>query len=400
MRKIFLSILLLLSCFWISVCAAEYVTIGADTITAKQGEIIVVPIELKNNSGIMGARIRINYPEKILQLQDISCGELTIEGLFNTTVTDFYSVNGEFDVLWSSTEEINYDGTFAVLTFRVSDLAMDGVCRIEISYSQEDTFDEDFNDVILKCEPVSVWVGNVATSVVHTESVSNENVAEETIPEATIHKDEITFVGEKTELIVSDDYLISSVDSILASLNEPDIDNISDEFIQQNIIDFVNNRLDVFSEDSGKFETFETLVEAYYNATENEAIKDIVESTDSVVILTVFENVKKEDSVGKLEDIPEVDKQEVINKFINTLSENNSDITSFNKLKEKQKIPVLEEIIEKVQEQEENAITITDNTSTLTNNELSSGIVIAIIGVIALIAISVILIKRKRGEKS
>lgn len=413
--KRFVSFLIILSLFILPTFAVKTTVLCCDDVTVKQGEIFTVPLSLTNNNGIVALRIKIKYPHNVMELTDISSGELTQEGLFNTTVTDYYSVKGEFDVVWSTTENVVDDGTVVMLTFKVYDLAENGRYKIDLAYDKEDTFNENLEDVFLDCSPVLVTVNDgtaifdeIVTGDSTEEKTTQENALNtESIVETTISKtenktDDTGSTDPTIENSVSDDYFISSVESIIGSLNEPDIDNITDTSTQQNVLDFVNNRLDAFGENIPHIENFEELKDAFSEAKENEAVKDIVESTDSDVILSVFEEIKTQYGVEKLEDVPETNKQEVINKFTNTLSENSSDITSFNKLKEEEKIPVLEEIIEKVQEQEENAITITDNTSALTNNQLSSGIVIAIIGVMALIAISisVILTKRKRGEKS
>lgn len=398
---------LLLTIFSVSVYAAEKITVTSENIKTNQGETIVVPIELENNTGIMGARLKIKYPESILELEDISSGELTMDGLFNTTVTDYYSVKGEFDVLWSSTEAIAEDGTFVILTFKISDLAEDGKYDVNISYSQEDTFDEDLNDVILKCEPVKIFIGEVPTQeelteISTTQTEQNEETNEETNEEKneqeqTNAQTETSLQNEETKPTVSDDFLISSFESILNSYNFPDLESI-DEQAQQNILDFVNNRLDSFSENTEKFETFEELKKAYLNAKENEAVKDIIESTDSEIILEVFDEVKEQYDVEKLEDIPEEKKQEVINKFTDKLIEKNSEIESFNKLEEEQKIPVLDEIIEKVQEQEANSVDVTEETTPQNDNEFI--VVIFVVVLILIMSITTILIiVRKKKEK-
>ena len=395
---------LLLTIFSVSVCAAEKIMVKSENIKTNQGETIIVPIELENNTGIMGARLRIKYPESLLGLEDISSGELTMDGLFNTTVTDYYSVNGEFDVLWSSTEEVTDDGTFVILTFKVSDLAENGACSIEISYSQEDTFDEDLNDVLLKCEPVKIFIGEVPTQeelteISTTQTEQNEETNEEkNEQEQTNAQTETSLQNEETKPTVSDDFLISSFESILNSYNFPDLESI-DEQAQQNILDFVNNRLDSFSENAEKFETFEELKEAYLNAKENEAVKDIIESTDSDVILDVFEDVKEEYDVEKLEEIPEEKKQEIIDKFKDKLIENNSEIESFNKLEEKQKIPVLDKIIEEIQEQEANSVDVTEETTPQNDNEFIVVIFVVVLILIMLITTILIIVRKKKEKK-
>lgn len=401
MKKRFLCIILSLYCFCIVSYAAEKITVKSENIKTNQGETIVVPIELENNTGIAGARLKIKYPENILKLEDISSGELTMDGLFNTTVTDYYSVKGEFDVLWSSTEAVTDDGTFVILTFKISELAEDGKYDIDIGYSQEDTFDADLNDVILKCEPVNIFIGEAPqeeqTEISTTQPQGNEEIKEEKDEQVDTTAKEETKTAEETKPVVSDDFLISSFESVLNSYNFPDLDSI-DEQTQHIILDFVNNRLDSFSEDSKKFETFEELKEAYLKAKENEAIKDIVESTDSEIILEVFDEVKEQYDVEKLEDIPEEKKQEVIKKFTDKFTEKNSELESFNKLEENQKIPVLDKIIEEIQQQEENSVDIT-NESLPEKDYTAIVITVAVVLILIMTVVTILIIKKKKGTK-
>ncbi|MGN1315964.1 MAG: cohesin domain-containing protein [Acutalibacteraceae bacterium] len=386
------SFLLILAFFILPVSAVNTTTLGCEDVYVKQGDFFTVPLSLTNNKGIVAVRIKIKYPYKVMELTDISCGELTQEGLFNTTVTDYYSVKGEFDVVWSTTENIEDDGTLVMLTFKASDLSENGKYKIEINYEKEDTFNEDFEDVVLDCSPVIVTVndGTTVSNDLGTDSFTEFTTTDET----TITNN----TDSSTHNSVSDDYLISSVESILGSLNESDINNITDAATQQIILDFVNNRIDAFGENIPHIETFDELKDAFSKAKENKAVKDIVESTDSDIILSVFDEIKEQYGVEKLEEIPKEKQQEVIKKVTEKLIDNNSEIESFNKLDEKQKIHVLDEIIKKNQEQEANSINIEDEAEE--KADYKAVIITVVFALVLIVSIIVILVlKQKSGNE-
>lgn len=108
-------VLLLSNC--LTVLAVEKPTVYSDEVYAALKESFTVPIKLKNNAGLMGFKITVKYPEAQIALKDISSGSLTNKGMFNTTVTDYYSVKGRFNVIWSDTQNVSEDGTLFMLTF-------------------------------------------------------------------------------------------------------------------------------------------------------------------------------------------------------------------------------------------------------------------------------------------
>lgn len=396
--------------------AANTVTLGCENMEVKQGEFFTVPLSLTKNDGIVAARIKIKYPDKVMELTDISSGELTEEGLFNTTVTDFYSVKGEFDVVWSTTEDVIGDGTFVMLTFKASDLAENGRYKIELSYDKADTFNENLQDVKLQCVPVVVTI-NDGTGVFdepETEDVTEEHTtpAGEITTEEPRKEDENN--GEKTEdteetkapgtteltesVTVSDDYLISSVDSVLSSLQIGNIDEVTDPSTQQIVLDFVNNRIEAYSPDAEKIESFEELKEQYLTALENEAVKDIVESTDDDVILDTFEEIVQDTGKEDITKVPEEKKKDVIKKFTDKLTESNSDIQQFNRLKDEQKLTVLGKVVDEVVKRDESSIEVNSEAPPEKDYTIIIGIGVAV-AIATAIGVTVLVIRKKKSNK-
>lgn len=109
------------------------------------GEYVDVPIYIKNNSGLSGFKVSLNYDKKYLTPEGIIAGTM-IEGRYqanvrnvgdeNVTVeTDLENIN----VCWYEPENISDDGILFAIRFLVSDTApTNGIIPVELSYAEND----------------------------------------------------------------------------------------------------------------------------------------------------------------------------------------------------------------------------------------------------------------------
>ncbi len=144
--SIFLAVLL---GFSISVCAfaADRPCVYAESVQAEAGETIYVPVLIKNNSGIMGTKITVSYDDG-LKILNVQKGDVFSSGNFVHNA-DVKKENG-FDVVWNSNSANKANGTLFVVTLRLPDDAK-GDYNIVITYDQDNTFDENYEDVKLEC---------------------------------------------------------------------------------------------------------------------------------------------------------------------------------------------------------------------------------------------------------
>lgn len=312
---IFVALAILLLSLDINAYADDVYVVNVDNVQTKQGETITVPVQLQSNKGLMGFRISVKYPDNQLVLTDVSSGSITADGLFNTTITDYYSVKGSFDVLWSRNAEIKDDGTLFVMTYQVKETADDGEYNISVTYSQEDTFNEKFEDVKLSCSPVKVYVGDVTIPPEETEAATE--------PETTTKKAD----DKKTGETVADDYLIASVEQVLQSFGGTDLDNLTEEQ-QSTVLAYVNNRVDSYG-GGKKYDSFDALKTDYQGAVKRESARKIVESTDPEKVVAVAEAVLKEYGVSTFSELPADKKEEAVNKTLQQLAEAGADEEGF-----------------------------------------------------------------------
>lgn len=130
--------------------AADSVSIVSDSIDNSSAGDCVFRVYAHGGSGIMGFRLHFDYPADKLRPSAAGKGSITANGTF----TDNIGVEeGSFDILWNNTEEVPAEGELAVITAEI--LRAGEPFTVDVSFSQEDTFNEKYEDVVFVCEPVN-----------------------------------------------------------------------------------------------------------------------------------------------------------------------------------------------------------------------------------------------------
>ena len=344
MKKLLSVLLAGLFIFVLNTCAfaAGNAVVFSDEINTTLKEEFVVPVKIKNNSGLMGFKITVNYPDSQITLKNVSSGSLTSSGLFNTSVTDYYSVKGSFDVLWSDAQNVNGDGTLFMITFETLGYADYGTYKIDLTFSRDDTFDEKWKDVQLDCNPITV-------NILDSKSASKKNEANKPKSAASSN------TGEK----ISDDYLISSVQSILKSYDITDISEVSDETQKNNIVKFVNSRNLAYSKDAIQYKSFDELKEAYTKSLTNSAVKNVLESVDGEKVLSISDSILKNYGVGSFSELPDEKKKEAVGNALESIVGEGGDTRDFAMISDNDTAAdVLDGIVNGAKEEQNNSVPV------------------------------------------
>lgn len=131
--------------------------IFADNVETLRGETITVPVKISSNSGVMGYRLSFVYDESVLTPISAVAGE----GFLGNFDNSIGIKTNTFDVVWSNSSNITLNGNIAILTFKINDTAIFGETTVAVSFTQTDTFDEEWNDVNFVCSDFTVNVKNV-----------------------------------------------------------------------------------------------------------------------------------------------------------------------------------------------------------------------------------------------
>lgn len=140
--------------------------ITIDSVTAKPGASVAVPVRISGNTGICGATLRFNY-SSALTLTNIAKGDGFAS--LNMTKPGSYSA-GPFTLVWDGLEADISDGVIAYLTFTAPKTA--GVYDISVSFDEDDIVDGNLNPV-----KVSATQGNVSVTSNRSVSVKVNNVS-------------------------------------------------------------------------------------------------------------------------------------------------------------------------------------------------------------------------------
>lgn len=140
--------------------------ITIDSVTAKPGDSVTVPVRISGNTGICGATLRFNY-SSALTLTNIAKGDGFVS--LNMTKPGSYSA-GPFTLVWDGLEADISDGVIAYLTFTAPKTV--GVYDISVSFDEDDIVDGNLNPV-----KVSATQGNVSVTSNRSVSVKVNNAS-------------------------------------------------------------------------------------------------------------------------------------------------------------------------------------------------------------------------------
>ena len=108
---------------------------------------IEVPLYIKNNQGIMGFGLNIEYDSSAITPVSVTAGEMLSSGNFAENIG---TNNENFKILWNHTENVSENGLLMTLKFTVSEGVTPEKIPMTITCSQPDTYNESWQDVVLE----------------------------------------------------------------------------------------------------------------------------------------------------------------------------------------------------------------------------------------------------------
>ena len=130
----------------------------SDNIEANAGDVISIPVYLKNNTNLAGFGFEFEYDESVLTPLFVTGGTLIQSGLNDNLDGD--AVSGRFKTIWYGTENIENNGNLINLNFEINNNAKNCDTTIRIECLQDDTFNDEFENVEIVCHDISVGVSN------------------------------------------------------------------------------------------------------------------------------------------------------------------------------------------------------------------------------------------------
>lgn len=203
-----------------------HVSMAAAAIQMVGENQYIVPVYIRNNQGLMGFKIDLNYDTQNVKIQSVSKGLVTAKGNFSSNVT-LEQNNEAVSVLWNATRNITGDGSIMYLGVKVLKPEVETV-NIEINYSQPDTFNEQWKDVVLQCDSISFKPQQI---------VDGSNESKDDMKELTKNKEEIQYQSEAKQSIsksqqnsiISEEQLKGALVRTLKKYKAASISNISEK---------------------------------------------------------------------------------------------------------------------------------------------------------------------------
>ena len=182
--------LLFTAAFFVKASVSEN-RIYSDDSVAEKGATVEIPVKIANNTGFMGFSVCITYNPDEFEPVSVS-GSSMLSGMLDNSIES--SSTNSFIVLYTGTSDITSDGELFTVCFKVK-AAIAGDKSIVLSYNQEDTFDENWNDVIFNCENLRIIV--TVGGVNEEPSSSNINPSEPTTNSEGDNQDENMKLSER-----------------------------------------------------------------------------------------------------------------------------------------------------------------------------------------------------------
>lgn len=375
MKKIISVLLFTLLILSFNICsfAAEPVSVRADDVTLVQNQEISVPVKIENNSGIMGFKITVEYPVDKIDIKSVSRGDITSKGNFNT---NFGINDGRFDVLWNNVEESGDNGSLFIITVEPVSTS-DFNTEIKLSYSQPDTFNEKYEDVIFDCR-------NIAVSFSVNE---NQNDSETTTTQITSEKQD--------SLAYDNNHILTAVKESLAEYGYASLSEINSDN-QQYFLDTVNQKLSELS--NGKYaaiDSFENLISLYNSAYEGVFITDITNEISSENIQQAIHDALKTVGADSISELKDDKKEEFVKELEKNLKNYNSSIPS---ISEDIDVDKALDIAEKLDDTTKPTQSQQDPAESSNTTKTWIVVIVSVLGVAVIVAVIMVILKKRRRK--
>lgn len=265
-----------------------------------EDKTVLVPVTISDNPGIMGFRITVEYPSDLLEISDATAGNVTAVGSF---IHSAGKTSGTADIIWFSTEQTTNNGTLFVLTVKATSAFKQGEsAQITLSFSQADTFNEQYEDVEFECKPINIVFGKPDSSDVNDPQ---ESIAEtKGTPEETQNNK------------ITDAQIITAVEAAMESSGIENIDDIDEEVLNK-----VNENLKTITGFDGPFfSNVEELKSRYKEAVINEYSAQAEVNIDPDRITGIIDEALNSKNADSFDDLSDQDKEAVVGVVLEKLN--------------------------------------------------------------------------------
>ena len=379
----------------VGVLGANTATVSAEGVSSGESNLLV-PINISSSTKLMGFKISVAFDSQDVKVKGVSRGSVTAKGNFSTSYGVFES---KFDVIWNNTAEVDANGTLFVLTLDTSETTKD--CEIKLTFSQPDTFNEAYEDVVLQCSPIKITEqAESVTEEATTEAVQGTTSANAETTVGTSEGGEA--VTETTQPTYDNSQIADSVNNALDNMGADTIYDVPAED-KEDFVASVNDNLNVMlGTDHTYYSDFTDLLNTYENYYTEGFISDAILGADAPVIKDAIDSALKEVGADSIDDVK--DKGEFIKLVETKIKEINPDAkTLSDHVSEEKALSTITKLYNTSQNTVDAFVNaITEQTKEASGNIRTDGLWIIALGPVLCIVVAIILFvvkKRKLRKK-
>lgn len=328
--------------------AVESASIGGNDITISES-IQTVPVFISHNPGIMGYKIMIEYPDGV-QISSVARGTICQKGNFNTNLENH--LGNKISVVWNNTENVSGDGSLFVLSLTAKKEAKNK--ELKITYSKEDTFNENWQDVALFCTGLSF----VDSGITDQTTMINESISDKDY-----------------------DYIKTIIGNELNNLNVQSIDEIKKENVDS-FVDGIKSKLPDL-----QIESIDDIKGLYVDSIKNGIISTTETLIDKQTIADEIKEILNEANVKNIDEINAEKTSEINSLFAQKVLKDEIDLQDeFGSLDEASKLEVIKSVYADV----------TENESPKSYKWIW---IVSVLIIVITLSVAILIIKRKKGVR-
>ena len=178
-------------------------------------DTLQVPVYISGNKGLMGFTITVDYEKTAFELISVENGSV-----LNGCSVDYNAETGKAKITMYRTDNTKANGELFKLKFRMLH-PLTSESEIIIDYIQDDTFDENWNDVVLECRNINLKPEALLFAVEGSGAVVNDRFVYGIAPHLTSLNDYVyakdgytvsyshsDFIGTASTIQVKDDDVV------------------------------------------------------------------------------------------------------------------------------------------------------------------------------------------------
>lgn len=342
--------------FSVTLFAGQAAVVYGGSVSVSPGKAVRIPIRIKENPGVMGFRITVQYDPEFLEKPTVTGAGITEKGLLNDSIST--SEPGSFDVVWCADADAKGDTDLFILGFTVAKDAADET-TVAFSYSSDDTFNERWEPVELSLTPILLTVGDdPADNTTHTAGAGHS---------------------------LTDRVLVDAVRVTMDEYDIPDFGSVG-EAEQEKVLERVNDLLwQMEVSDREQPKDFSQLHDQYTEAQKNVFLEDVENSVDRQEIDKALQTALEKNGYTTIEDIPPEQMHEVLEDVYSAVRDANPELVL--------DVPDLSD---------EKAVALVNDMANLTEEDLPEHSVNWLLPVVLILliavaaAVTIVIIKRKK----